>query len=339
MTQTPQEVLKQLQTKKYYPIYFLQGEETYYIDQITNSIEKNILSESESVFNLTVLYGKESYITDIISRARAYPMGADYQIVIVKEAQELSDLAKTSSLKIIESYLKSPQSSTILAFAYKNGSLDNRTAIGKLFSEKTTLVNCSKIYDNQVPRWIEGYVNQKNLTIDTKAVILLHQYVGSNLSLLASEIDKICINLSGTCIKDIHVSDYIGISRKYNIFELQNSLASKDFHSAQLIIQNMVFDGKTNSIVATLGFIFAFFSKLLILHKSIEKSPTEIAAILQINPFFINQYIQACKNYSLARVMQNIEHIHLADLQIKGIDSPPLPDLELLKVLICKLMD
>lgn len=339
MTQTPQDVLKQLKSKQYYPIYFLQGENAYYIDQITGFVEKKLLSESKRAFNLTIFYGRDSSIIDIISRARAYPMGAEYQVVIVKEAQELSDFTKSSSFHIIDSYVQSPQTSTILVFAYKNGSLDKRTAIEKLFSEKVVVVNCPKVYDNQVSKWIQDYVSQKKLTMDIKASMLLHQYVGTNLALLAGEIDKICINLSTeTCINDTHVSDYIGISRKYNVFELQNYLATRDFHNAQVVIQNMILDGRTNSIVVTLGFIFTFFSKLLILHKSIDKSPTELAALLQINPFFVNQYVQACKNYSITKVIQNIEHIHCADLQSKGIDTPPISDVELLKVLICRLM-
>ncbi len=159
-------------------------------------------------------------------------MGANYQVIIVKEAQDLSDLTKPVNFKLIESYLNNPQSSTILAFAYKNEVLDKRTAIGKLINEKTISVTCSKIYDNKLPQWINNYITEKNLRIDIKATLLLQQYIGANLTLLASEIDKICINVPvNTVITDDHVQEYVGINKKYNVFELQNAIAEKQFHA------------------------------------------------------------------------------------------------------------
>lgn len=340
MTQKPQQVLADIISRNYQAMYLLQGEESYYLDKIARLIEDTVLSESEKTLNLSILYGRDCSVPDVFVRARSYPMDAEYQVVIIKEAQDLSSLNKQSNIEIVERYLKSPQERTILVFVYKEGTLDKRTKLSKIFHDHAVVVNSPKVYDDKISGWIEEYVLEKKLTIDPKAVLLLQQYVGTNLSLLANEINKISINLqSNACITDAEVSEYVGINRSYNVFELQNALARKDLHAAQMIVHNMHSNGSGNSIVGTIAFIFSLFSKVIIASSLPDKSPSELAAILKVHPFFVSTYVQATKKYSIDQLKKNIAYIHLADLHSKGIDAPAIGDLDLLKVLLCKLME
>lgn len=339
MLKNTKEIVAAILNKDYQKVYLFQGEESYYLDKITKIIEEKILSEDEKILNLSILYGRDSSIPDILARARSYPMGAEHQVIIVKEAQNLSNLNKQSNIEVVEKYLKSPQEKTILVFVYKEGMLDKRTKLSKIFHDHATVVNSPKVYDDKIGLWINEYVLENNLSIEPKAVLLLQQHVGTNLRLLANEINKIAINLQpNASITDAEVSQYVGINRNYNVFELQNAFAKKDIHLGQMILHNMYANGSGNSAVATIGFIFSFFSKVLITKSLPDHSPSELAAMLQVHPFFVSTYVQASKKYSEEQLKKNISHIHLADLQSKGINAPPVGELDLLKVLLCNLM-
>ncbi|MEL6606671.1 MAG: DNA polymerase III subunit delta [Bacteroidota bacterium] len=339
MPHTPQQVLTQLQKKQYASVYFLQGEEPYYIDLITNYVEANVLSDAEKGFNLTVVYGKEGTIPTILSHARRFPMGSEYQVVLVKEAQELQDLKKEAGRKLLESYIQSPQPATLLVFAHKYKTLDARRSLSKTLAKQAVLVNSKKLYDNQLGAWITTYARDKGLSITEKATWMLQEYIGNDLERLANELSKICLNIEqSTGIDDVMVQTYVGISRNFNAFELQKALAKKDVPKAQQIVAHFAANPKNNPAIPLVALLFSFFSKLLRLHHAQDKSDAALAKALQVSPYFVQEYITAAKHYPLPKVIENIHHLHQADLQLKGVDYPATPEGQILKELIFKLM-
>lgn len=339
MPYTPQQVLAQLQQKQYAPVYFLQGEEPYYIDLITHYIEKNVLSAAEKSFNLTIVYGKDQSMHEILTYARRFPMGSERQVVIVKEAQELQDLKSEAGRKLLEAYIQSPQPATLLVLAYKYKTLDARTSLSKVLTQQAVLVYSKKIYDNQIGKWIMAYARERALCITEKATLMLQEYIGSDLSRLVNELNKICLNLEeDTEIDDVMVQTYIGISRTFNAFELQKSLAQKDVLKAHQIVLHFEANPKNNPAIPLVVLLFVFFSKLLLLHHAKDKSTSSLATKLQVSPYFIQEYMLAVQHYPLPKVIENIHHLHQADLQLKGVDYPATPEGQILKELVFKLM-
>lgn len=339
MAQSAENVLKDLQKNKYAPVYFLQGEEAYYIDLISDYIEKNALAESERSFNQMVIYGKEAEMSAVITNARRFPMMAERQVVLVKEAQELSDLSKEEGLKLLETYLKNPLPSTILVFCHKYKSFDGRKAIGKLIDKHAVLVTTKKLYDNQVPDWVAKYIKGKGFTINAKATQMLADFIGNNLSRMANEIDKMLINFQekGQIDENI-IQKFIGISKEYNVFELQKALTVRDIYKANQIVNYFEANPKNNPIIPAIALLYTFYSKLLLFHHAKDRSDKQLASVLQVSPYFVRDYIAAARNYGLEKVINNIHYLKEADLQSKGVDSGGMTEGQILKTLIFKLM-
>src|SRR6185437_10133823 len=237
MATSAEVVIKDLQNKKYAPVYFLQGEEPYYIDLISDFVEKNCLNESEKGFNQTVLYGKDVNMNTILLNAKRFPMMSERQVVIVKEAQEISDLGKEAGDKQLEAYLQNPLPSTVLVFCHKYKSLDGRKGLAKTADKFAVLVNSKKLYDNQIPDWVIGYLSHKNYKLSQKAAVMIADYIGNNLSRIANEMDKLLINVkNGEEITEELIEKHVGISKEYNVFELQKALINKDVVKANRII-------------------------------------------------------------------------------------------------------
>src|SRR5690606_35899797 len=264
MAYSPESVLADIKQNKFAPIYFLQGEEPYYIDQITEAIEKNALQESEKGCNQVVMYGKDTDVSKIITNARRYPMMAERQVVIVKEAQEIVDLNREEGQRLLESYIKNPLPSTILVFAHKHKTLDGRKSLSKAFSTGAVMITTKKIYDNKVPEWVTNYVKNKGYTIDAKATQMLADFIGNNLSRISNEIDKIIINLKEkTTIDAGIVQQFVGISKEYNTFELQKALAIRDIVKANRIVNYFEANPKSNPVIMIIRILYAYYAKLL----------------------------------------------------------------------------
>ena len=339
MPQNPQQVLKALEEKQYAPLYFLQGEEPYYIDRIANYIENEILTEAEKSFNLIVAYGKDQTISELLAQARRFPMMAERQVVIMKEAQENPDLKKEECQKLLVNYIKAPQPATLLVFAHKHKTLDGRKPLSKLLDQQAILVTTKKLYDSQVPAWISQYVKEKELNITEKAIRMLQEFVGNTLGRLANEIEKISINLEkGDKIDDEAVQQYIGISKEYNVFELQKALTNKDVLKANQIIQYLAANPKTNPIIPIIALLSTFFSKLLLVHHAKDKTKKNLATVLQVRPYFVDDYLLAAQHYPLQKIIDNINYLHPADLQAKGVDNPTIIERQILKELVFKLI-
>jgi DNA polymerase III subunit delta len=338
MVYTPQQVLAALAQKQYAPVYFLQGEEPYYIDLITRYIEENVLSASEKDFNLTVVYGKEQTMSAILTHARRFPMNSEHQVVIVKEAQELQDLNREEGRKHLEAYVKSPQPATLLVWAYKYKTLDASRSLGKVLAQQASLVYAKKVYDHQVAAWVTAYLRERGLSITEKAILMMQECIGSDLARLASELNKIQLNLGqGTEIDDAMVQAYVGISRTFNAFELQKALAQKDVMKAHQIVLYFEENPRNNPAIPLVALLFSFFSRLLLLHDAKDKSAPALAKLLQVHPYFIQDYLLAAQHYPLRKVIHNIQHLHQADLQLKGVDYPTMSEGTILKELIFKL--
>lgn len=342
MSQTAEQVLSDLKQQRYAPLYFLQGDEPYYIDLIAEYIENYTLSESEKGFNQLVLYGKDVDVSTIITNAKRYPMMSDRQVVIVKEAQEIQDLNTQGGQQLLEAYVKNPLPSTILVFCHKYKSLDSRKTLGKAIGKFAVLVESKKLYDNQIPDWIANYIKKRGYKIEENAVQMLSDYIGNNLQRLANEIEKILINFkkedTNIVINADIVQKYVGISKEYNVFELQKALAVKDVIKANQIVQYFEANLKANPIIPVIALLFTFFSKLLLVHHATDKTERGLATLLKINPFFVKEYRAAAIHYSLPKVIQNIHYLRIADLHAKGIDNTGGSDAQILKELVFKLL-
>ena len=328
-----QDIIQQIDNKVFSPVYFLMGEETFYIDKISEHISKNILSEEEKEFNQTTLYGKDIDVSTIISEAKQFPFGSEYRIVIVKEAQDIRTIEK------LESYLDQPSPSTILVICYKYKKIDKRKSFGKNLSKKSVLFDSKKLYDNQVPTWIKAHIKDLGYSIDDKSCRILTEYLGADLSKINNELSKLILNLEkGESITPKIIEENIGISKDYNIFELQNALGTKDILKANRIIKHFTENQKNHPFVLTISSLFSYFQKIMIYQNLKDKSNKNAASELGVNPFFISQYQTAAKNYSMSKLFKIFTYLKENDLKSKGIGNPSTPEGELLKELTFKIL-
>lgn len=332
---TYEQILTSLKQKQYKPVYFLSGEEPWFIDQITDYIAANVLSEADKAFNQTVVYGKDITVNDIIMAARRYPMMAPYQVVIVKEAQNIDNI------ETLEVYAQNPMNSTILVIAYKYKTLNKRFKLAKIIDAKGVLLETKKLYDNQLPSWITAYVKEKGKTIDPKASLMISDSVGSDLSKIANAVDKLAIAIGPETgmITCEHVERNIGISKEFNNFELQKAILAKNQFKANQIIFAFGKNPKEYPIQVTISTLFGFFSKLLMFHYLPDKSPGAVASALKVNPYFVQDYVAAARNYNGRKVVENISILRDYDMKSKGFNSATTDNAELLKELIFKLMN
>ncbi len=334
-------ILRDLKENKYALVYFLQGEEPYYIDLISNYIEENALDEASKGFNQVIMYGKDVRLPDVLNHARRFPMMSERQVVIVKEAQNMeSELGKADSQKMLEAYLKNPQPSTILVFCYKYKKLDKRRKLYKELEKHAVVLSTKKLYESQLPEWIRNYFTTKGFTVAEKAVHMLADHIGNNLERLSNEIDKMLINFKEPReIDDRLVQKYIGISKEYNPFELQKAISYKDPVRVYEIINYFAANPRDNPVIPIIGTLYSLFSRLLVLHHRKAYTEDAIATVININRFFAKEYIAGLKNYSLQKVIKNIHYLRQADLYSKGVDNASLSEGQILKELAFKLMN
>ena len=334
------EIMNEIRQGKYAPVYFLQGEETFFIDNIISNIEENALDDTQKSFNQIILYGKDTSLTDIMGNARRYPMMGDRQVVIVKEAQEVKGWTKEESQTLLVSYLENPLPSTILVFGYKYKSIDKRTKFGKAIEKHSVFLNSKKLYDNEVPGWIQSYCDALKLRIARDAVMMLSENIGNNLQRLANEIEKLKLNIKeGEELTSAMVQKYVGISKDYNIFELQKAIGLLNKEKAHKIVNYFAANPSNNPMVLTIYSLFTYFSKVLLVHNSKNHNEKALAGVIGVNPFFVKEYVAAARNYPLGKVVDNISHLHDADLNSKGIGAATKKDKAVLTELIHKLMN
>jgi len=334
-------ILTDLKAKKYGPVYFLQGEETYFIDVVSDFIEANVLSDADKGFNQVVVYGKDATMATILTHARRFPMMAERQVVIVKEAQDIQDLNKEIGGKLLLDYLKHPVPSTVLVFCHKNKSLDKRKELGKKIDQLAITINTKKVYDNQLPEFVSDYAREKKLAIEDRAVQALCEYVGNDLHRLTNEIDKLMISLSkgGDGITLDMVMNQVGVSKEYNIFELQKAIVNRDMLLANKIVNYFEGNTKKNPMIPAIAYLFSFFSKLLAGSQAPDKSDKGLVSALKISPYAARDYSLALRQYPAQKIIGNISFIKEADLKLKGVNAGAETDGQILRELVYKLMN
>ena len=317
------------------PIYFLMGEEPYYIDKLTEYIENNILTDEEKGFNQMVLYGKDVTVEDIVANAKRYPMMADRQVVIVKEAQELS-----RTIEKLESYAENPQPTTVLVIAYKYKTLDKRKKVTKVIDRNGLVFESKKLYDNQVGDWIKRVLSGKGYSIEPKGAAMLVEFLGNDLSKISNELDKLAIVLpKGSTITPKLIEDNIGISKDYNVFELRKAIGEKDQLKAYKIADYFAQNPKDNPLVMTVGLVFGFFTQLLQYHGLKDKNPANVAKMLRVNPYFLKDYDIALRNYPMRKVSGIVATLRDIDVKSKGVGANSIPQSDLLREMLVKIFN
>jgi len=326
-------IMSDLQKKIYYPIYFLSGEEAYFIDEISDWIEQNVLTETEKEFNQTIIYGKDTNIPTLVSYAKRFPMMANYQVIIVKEAQDLDKIEELAG------YVENPLTSTLLVICYKYEKADKRKSIFKTIEKTGVLFESPRLYENQIPDWIADYVRKKNYSITTKATFLLAEFLGMDLSKIVNEISKLTINIPpGQEITEEYVEKNIGISKDFNVFELQKALGRKDVLKSNQIITHFAANPRENPLVKVIPLLYSYFSKVLIYHSLPDKSRNNAASVLSVNPYFVQDYQTAAGNFKVAKLIYIISLLREYDLKAKGVDNISASDGELMKELVFKIL-
>ncbi|HEX6889380.1 MAG TPA: DNA polymerase III subunit delta [Chryseolinea sp.] len=340
MDASVRKILTDLRAGKYSPVYFLQGEETYYIDLISDFIEQNVLTEAEKGFNQVILYGKDVTMAAVLTNARRFPMMAERQVVIVKEAQDIQDLNKDIGSKLLLDYLTKQVPSTVLVFCHKNKNLDKRRELGKKIEKLATTLTTKKSYDNQLPDFVTEYVGEKKVSMEDKAILALCEFVGNDLHRLANEIDKLIISLpKGESISLDQVMNQVGVSKEYNIFELQRAILVKDPLLANKIVNYFESNTRKNPIIPVVAFLFSFFSKLLAASQASDKSDKGLVSELKVSPYAARDYTLALRQYPQQKIMDNISSLREADLKLKGVNTGSADEGQIFRELIWRLMN
>jgi len=334
MAATYEGIISDLRKRIFKPVYFLAGEEPYYIDLITDYIEEHVLEESEKSFNQIIYYGEEITVSTIIETARRFPMMSNHQVVIIKEAQSIK---KIDDLLV---YVENPLRSTILVLNYKYKVLDKRTRFVKLLETNGVYFESARLRDYQVPAWIEKYLMTRGIKADPNASAMLTEYLGSDLHKIANELEKLLISLppGKPVITTTLIEKNIGISKDYNNFELQKAIGEKNILKANMIVNHFAANPKDNPIMLTIASLFSFFSKLLTYHYLTDKSRNNVAAALKINPFFVKDYETSAAKYNVAKTVQVINLLRTYDMKSKGYGDVSSEPGDLLKELVFKIL-
>lgn len=328
-------ILSDLKNKKYAPIYFLTGDEPYFIDKITDYISANVLSETDKAFNQSVLYGKDVDIASVITAAKRFPMMADHQVIIVKEAQNIN------KIEDLVYYAENPLKSTLLVVNYKYKKLDKRKKLHKVLGKNAVLFESKKLYDNQVPDWITKYLKVKNIEIQPTGALLLTEFLGSDLSKISMELDKLMITLPAgeKMITPSHIEENIGISKDFNNMELQKALVKRDHLKVYRIVDHFAQNQKNNPFPVTIAMLYGFFNKILVYYFLKDKSKMSVAGALRINPYFVSEYQAAARVFPPKKTVDIISSLREYDLKSKGVGSLSASPGDLLKELVFKILN
>jgi DNA polymerase-3 subunit delta len=317
----------------YKPVYWLEGDEPFFIDQVVSYAEQKILNESEAGFNLTVFYGKDADWASVVNACMRYPMFAERQVVLLKEAQQMRDIEK------LENYIDNPLKSTIFVVSYKDKKVDGRSKLAKLLKQKGEMLTTKKMYENQLPEWASNMIKEHGLSITQKALFLLVDHIGNDLSRIQNEIEKLAVNLGARkSITEDDIENYIGVSKEFNVFELQSAMAQKDLSKAIRIIQYFEANPKAAPIQLILPSLYNFFSKVYVIYGLQSPDEKNVAAALGVNPFFVKDYMAAARKYDYPRVEKILLLLHQYNLRSVGVHDGGSSDASLMKEMAVKMM-
>jgi len=327
-----EKIISDWKKKQFRPIYWLEGEEEYFIDKAVGYAEHHILTEAEASFNLSIFYGKDANWADVMNACRRYPMFAERQVVLLKEAQQMKDVEK------LEPYIENPLTSTILVVSYKDKKLDARKKFTKLVKENGVVITTKKLYDRDIPAWTQDMVHTKGLTITPKGLALLADHIGNDLSRIENEIEKLSVKLGKrTQINADDIERYIGVSKEFNVFELQTAIAGRDLAKAIRIVQYFDSNPKANPIQLVLPSLYSFFSKVFMI-QAVTGDERTVAAHIGVNPFFVKDYIQAYRIYGSSGIENILMLLHHYNLKSIGVGSGSADHGSLMKEMVVKMM-
>lgn len=330
---TFEQIISDIHKKKYAPVYFLMGEEPYFIDMISDTLEEEVLDETEKAFNQIVVYGRDVDVDTVAAHAKSFSMMGGYMVVIVKEAQDLKDIED------FEKYLDVIPPTTILVFDYKYKKLDKRRALAKKIDKMGVLFESKKLYDNNIPGWIQNYLADKGYSITPKAMQMMADYLGTDLHKIRNELEKLIIVIpKSKKIDDDDVEKNIGISKDFNVFELQNAIGMRDVVKANRIVNYFGDNVKENPLLVTAITLYGYFTKLLKVHYATDPSPNGLAAALGVSPFFVRDYQAAARNYSVADCVRCIAVLREFDLKSLGYQIGDVTAKDLYREMIFKLL-
>lgn len=328
-----EKIIADWKKKSFRPVYWFEGEEDYFIDKAIHYAEHHILTEDEAAFNLTIFYGKDANWAEVINACRRYPMFAERQVVLLKEAQQMRDVEK------LEAYIENPLSSTVFVVSYKEKKLDARKKFTKLVKENGVLISTKKMYDRDLPEWTQGLVHSRGLTITPRALGLVVDHIGNDLTRIGNEIEKLSLNLGKRkSITEEDIEEYIGVSKDYNVFELQSALATKNLSKSMQIIQYFEANPKAAPIQAILPSLYNFFSKVFMVFGAGTQDEKTVAATIGVNPYFIRDYLQAARLYSYPEVEKALLLLHQYNLKSVGIGNSNTEDASLMKEMVVKML-
>ncbi len=331
-------IVSDIKNRKFAPVYFFCGEEDFFIDALTDMIEKNALNEMEKAFNQTVVYGKDLTSRQIMETAGRLPMMAERQVVIIKEAQALS--MKEADEEEYLRYLKKPIKSTLLVFAWKHGTPDGRKSFGKEMKKSAVYFESKPLYQNQVAPWVKNWLSQKKYKIEEQAAELLVEYTGNELAKVANELEKLIINKqAGATITLDDIESGVGISKEYNTFELNNALGTKNKTKTYQIVNYFVANPKNGPLVLILGTLQGYFSKIFLFHLNKNLTDKDIASVIKVSPFFLKDYRTAAANYTPQKLEQVFKILEEFDLRSKGVNNRSLKEGELLKEMVARILN
>lgn len=328
-----EKIITDWKKKSFKPVCWFEGEEEYFIDKAIDYAEHHILSEAESSFNLSVFYGKDAAWADVVNACRRYPMFAERQVVVLKEAQQMRELEK------LETYIENPLISTVFVVAYKNKKLDARKKFTRFVKENGVLVTTKKLYDRELPEWTQNLIQSKGLSITQRALNLLVDHIGNDLTRIENEIDKLQLSIGKRkSVTEEDIEEYIGVSKDYNVFELQSALASKNLAKSIQIIQYFEANPKAGPVQAVLPSLYNFFSKVFMVFGAGTQDEKTVAATIGVNPYFIKDYMQAARLYTYSGIEKALLLLHDYNLKSVGVGSLGTEDASLMKELVVKMI-
>lgn len=348
-------ILADLKKGRYQSVYFLCGEETYFIDEIVNFIEKNALPADAVDFNQTIVYGQDTDVAGIVANAKRFPMMSDRQVVIVKEAQNVKDLVprkkgegddapsdnkKETKTHPLVGYVENPQPSTVLVICYMHKTIDKRSALARSLQKNAVFFESEKIKDYKLEKWISEYIVTKGYNITPRASALAAEFLGADLGKVNNEFEKLFLNLpQGSLIDEVAIEKYIGVSKEYNIFELNNALGKRNAAKAYQIVNYFAENPKNYPIPMVLATLYGYFAKLMLVASAKDKSEKAVAPLIGVSPFIVKDYISAAQVYPFGKLRLIMDSLRTADLQSKGFESPSLSDKEILNELLFKIVN
>lgn len=330
---TAKNILDDWKKGKFGPVYWLEGEETYFIDKVMDHAEHRILPESEASFNLSVFYGKDAAWADVVNACSRYPMFAERQVVLLKEGQQMRDIDK------LETYIANPLASTVFVVSYKDKKVDGRSKLAKLLKDKAVMLTTKKLYDREIPGWTQEMIQSKGLTISPRGLALLVDHIGNDLTRIENEIDKLSVNLGKrTAITEDDIENFIGVSKEFNVFELQTALGARDLPRCLRIVQYFAANPKASPIQLVLPSLYSYFSKIFVLLGAGTQDEKTLASLIGVPPFYVKDYIQAGRSYSYPEVEKVLLLLHQYNLRSVGVGDAGSEDASLLKELLVKIL-